>query len=142
MQFFFNQHIFRIEQNEYSKENIDWHHIEFQDNQPVIDLLASKPAGILSILDDECSFPQASDTSFLEKCHFHHADNPLYEKPRMSDPEFFVRHYAGKIKYNVSFFSHSHILLLRYSGTCAIRHPSFPTSCVIHQKFMVSKYFC
>jgi myosin-15 len=46
MQFFFNQHIFRIEQNEYSKENIDWRHIEFRDNQPVIDLLASKPAGI------------------------------------------------------------------------------------------------
>ncbi|CAC5409264.1 Unconventional myosin-IXa,Myosin-16,Myosin IB heavy chain,Myosin-2B,Unconventional myosin-Vc,Unconventional myosin-IXb,Unconventional myosin ID,Myosin-6,Unconventional myosin-X,Myosin-15,Myosin-10,Unconventional myosin-Id,Myosin-VIIa,Myosin ID heavy chain,Myosin-1,Myosin-2 heavy chain,Myosin-I heavy chain,Unconventional myosin heavy chain 6,Myosin-J heavy chain,Unconventional myosin-XV,Unconventional myosin-VIIb,Myosin-3,Myosin-2A,Myosin-7,Unconventional myosin-Ia,Myosin-5,Myosin-9,Myosin-4,Myosin IC heavy len=104
MQFFFNQHIFRIEQNEYSKENIDWRHIEFLDNQPVIDLLASKPAGILSILDDESSFPQASDTSFLEKCHFHHANNPLYEKPRMSDPEFFIRHYAGKIKYNVQQF--------------------------------------
>lgn len=58
MQFFFNQHIFRLEQKEYSKEGIDWSTIEFRDNQPVIDLLASKPAGILCILDDECSFPQ------------------------------------------------------------------------------------
>lgn len=58
MQFFFNQHIFRLEQKEYSREGIDWSTIEFRDNQPVIDLLASKPTGILCILDDECSFPQ------------------------------------------------------------------------------------
>ena len=40
--------------------------------------------------------------SFLEKCHFHHDSNKLYEKPRMSDPVFYVQHYAGRIKYNVS----------------------------------------
>ncbi|OWF46490.1 unconventional myosin-XV-like isoform X2 [Mizuhopecten yessoensis] len=104
LQFFFNQHIFRLEQREYTKENIDWSLIEFQDNQPVIDLLASKPAGILVILDDECSFPQATDLSFLEKCHFHHSSNSLYDKPRMSVPEFYVIHFAGKIKYSVDHF--------------------------------------
>ncbi|XP_078318920.1 unconventional myosin-XV-like isoform X3 [Crassostrea virginica] len=104
MQFFFNQHIFRLEQKEYSREGIDWTTIEFRDNQPVIDLLASKPTGILCILDDECSFPQATDMSFLEKCHFHHDSNKLYEKPRMSDPVFYVQHYAGRIKYNVDHF--------------------------------------
>lgn len=104
MQFFFNQHIFRLEQKEYSREGIDWSTIEFRDNQPVIDLLASKPTGILCILDDECSFPQATDMSFLEKCHFHHDSNRLYEKPRMSDPVFYVQHYAGRIKYNVNHF--------------------------------------
>ncbi|XP_062594386.1 unconventional myosin-XV-like isoform X8 [Saccostrea cucullata] len=104
MQFFFNQHIFRLEQKEYSREGIDWSTIEFRDNQPVIDLLASKPTGILCILDDECSFPQATDMSFLEKCHFHHDSNKLYEKPRMSDPVFYVQHYAGRIRYNVNHF--------------------------------------
>ncbi|GFO23507.1 unconventional myosin-xv, partial [Plakobranchus ocellatus] len=80
LQYFFNQHIFRLEQKEYSKEKIRWEHIEFKDNQPTIDL--------------------ATDNSFLEKCHFHHSGNELYDKPRMSDPEFYVVHYAGKIKYN------------------------------------------
>lgn len=47
---------------------------------------------------------QATDQSFLEKCHFHHSGNELYDKPRMSDPEFFIAHYAGKIKYNVRFY--------------------------------------
>ncbi|XP_060553902.1 unconventional myosin-XV-like isoform X5 [Ruditapes philippinarum] len=104
LQFFFNQHVFRLEQKEYAKEKIDWTTIEYQDNQPVIDLIASKPAGILHILGDECNFPQATDGSFLEKCHFHHSDNGLYGKPRMSAPEFSIKHYAGKIKYNIVHF--------------------------------------
>ncbi|XP_052263037.1 unconventional myosin-XV-like isoform X3 [Dreissena polymorpha] len=104
LQFFFNQHVFRLEQKEYAKEKIEWTNIDFQDNQPVIDLIASKPAGILHILDDECNFPQATDSSFLEKCHFHHSDNGLYGKPRMSHPEFFIKHYAGKIKYSIVHF--------------------------------------
>jgi len=61
LQFFFNQHIFRLEQKEYAKEKIEWANIDYQDNQPVIDLIASKPAGILHILDDECNFPQVGD---------------------------------------------------------------------------------
>lgn len=104
LQFFFNQHVFRLEQKEYAKEKIDWLLIDYQDNQPVIDLIASKPAGVLHILDDECNFPQATDNSFLEKCHFHHSDNGLYSKPRMSDPDFYIKHYAGKVKYNVVHF--------------------------------------
>lgn len=104
LQYFFNQHIFQLEQKEYTKEKIRWQHIEFKDNQPVIDLIATKPTGVLHILDDECNFPQSRDQSFLEKCHFHHSDNPLYEKPRMSDPEFYIVHYAGRIKYNVQHF--------------------------------------
>lgn len=104
LQFFFNQHIFRLEQKEYAKEKIDWTNIDYQDNQPIIDLIASKPAGIIHILDDECNFPQATDQSFLEKCHFHHSDNGLYGKPRMSTPEFTIRHYAGKIKYSIVHF--------------------------------------
>ncbi|XP_059156810.1 unconventional myosin-XV-like isoform X1 [Physella acuta] len=104
LQYFFNQHIFRLEQKEYIKEKIKWEHIEFKDNQPTIDLISTKPAGILHILDDECNFPQSTDKSFLEKCHFHHSGNELYDKPRMSDPEFFIVHYAGKIKYNVQHF--------------------------------------
>ncbi|XP_076448222.1 unconventional myosin-XV-like isoform X2 [Babylonia areolata] len=104
LQFFFSQHVFRLEQREYSKEKIPWQHIHFQDNQPTIDLIATKPTGILHVLDDECNLPQSRDQSFLEKCHFHHSNNPLYEKPRMSDPEFCIVHYAGRIKYNVLHF--------------------------------------
>ncbi|KAJ0053589.1 hypothetical protein Pint_01769 [Pistacia integerrima] len=35
----FNQHVFKMEQNEYSKEEIDWSYVEFIDNQDVLDLI-------------------------------------------------------------------------------------------------------
>ena len=44
------------------------------------------------------SLRQATDSSFLEKCHFNHRENPLYAKPKMSNPEFAIKHYAGEME--------------------------------------------
>lgn len=33
------QHVFKMEQEEYSKEEIDWSYIEFVDNQDILDLI-------------------------------------------------------------------------------------------------------
>lgn len=33
------QHVFKMEQEEYTKEEIDWSYIEFVDNQDVLDLI-------------------------------------------------------------------------------------------------------
>ena len=49
----FNQHVFKLEQEEYMKEDIPWTLIDFYDNQPVIDLIEAK-MGILDLLDEEC----------------------------------------------------------------------------------------
>lgn len=38
----FNQHVFKLEQEEYIKEEIEWKMIDFYDNQPCIDLIESK----------------------------------------------------------------------------------------------------
>ena len=57
LQYYFNEHIFRIEQAEYEKEQVTWVMIEFHDNRPVADVISRKPNGILQILDDESSFP-------------------------------------------------------------------------------------
>lgn len=75
-----------------------------QDNQPVINLVAKKPIGILHLLDDESNFPKATDGSFLEKCHYNHALNDLYFRPRMSSMEFGIKHYAGQVWYNADGF--------------------------------------
>ncbi|OQV25063.1 Unconventional myosin-XV [Hypsibius exemplaris] len=104
LQFYFNQHVFNLEQQEYAKEKITWSQIEFVDNQPVLDLIAKKPVGILHILDDESSFPKATDGSFLEKCHYNHGTNSLYQRPKTLQSSFAVRHYAGQVSYNVNGF--------------------------------------
>ncbi|KAL8175332.1 UNVERIFIED_CONTAM: Unconventional myosin-XV, partial [Gekko kuhli] len=104
IQFFFNKIVFKEEQEEYIREQIEWREIPFNDNQPCIDLIAQKPYGILRILDDQSSFPQATDHTFLQKCHYHHGCNELYSKPKMPLPEFTIKHYAGKVTYQVHKF--------------------------------------
>ena len=60
----FFQHVFKLEQEEYIKEEIQWSFIDFYDNQPCIDLIEAK-LGILDLLDEECKVSQGHriDTS-------------------------------------------------------------------------------
>ncbi|XP_042654848.1 unconventional myosin-XV [Tyto alba] len=104
LQSFFNKIVFQEEQEEYIREQIEWKEIPFSDNQPCIDLISQKPYGILRILDDQSCFPQATDHTFLQKCHYHHGTNPLYTKPKMPLPEFTIKHYAGRVTYQVHKF--------------------------------------
>ncbi|XP_075037418.1 unconventional myosin-XV [Mixophyes fleayi] len=101
LQFFFNKIVFKEEQEEYIREQIDWREISFNDNQSCIDLISQKPYGILRILDDQSGFPQATDHTFLQKCHYHHGTSELYNKPKMPLPEFGIKHFAGKVTYQV-----------------------------------------
>ncbi|XP_041434043.1 unconventional myosin-XV-like [Xenopus laevis] len=104
LQFFFNKIIFREEQEEYIREQIDWREISFSDNQACIDIISQKPHGILRILDDQSGFPQATDHTFLQKCHYQHGTSDLYCKPKMPLPEFGIKHFAGKVTYQVHQF--------------------------------------
>ncbi|OWR53588.1 myosin xv [Danaus plexippus plexippus] len=104
LQHYFNKHIFKLEQQEYQKERLEWSNLTWNDNSPVIQLLSKKPVGILHLLDDESNFPRASDNSFLEKCHYNHALNELYSRPRLGANEFGIKHYAGQVWYNVEGF--------------------------------------
>lgn len=104
LQFFFNQFVFRMEQDEYASEDIQWTGVQFFDNQPRLDLLAKPPYGLIHILADATGFPKADDYSFLEKCHHHHEQNKFYGKPKTPKPEFAVLHYAGTVWYKVAGF--------------------------------------
>ncbi|MEQ2180683.1 hypothetical protein GOODEAATRI_003665, partial [Goodea atripinnis] len=105
LQFYFNRVVFQEEQEEYMREQIQWQQQPFSNNQACLDLIAAKPYGILRILDDQCGFPQ--------KCHYHHGNDPLYAKPKMPLPEFTLKHYAGKVTYQMVsslFLKHSESL--------------------------------
>ncbi|CAI5792918.1 unconventional myosin-Vc isoform X1 [Podarcis lilfordi] len=95
----FNLHVFKLEQEEYMKENIPWTLIDFYDNQPVIDLIEAK-MGILELLDEECLLPQGTDENWLLKLYNNFANkNPLFEEPRMSNSSFIIQHFADKVEY-------------------------------------------
>ena len=101
LQQLFNHTMFVLEQEEYQKEGIDWKFIDFGlDLQPTIDLI-EKNMGIMSILDEECWFPKATDKSLVEKLHKEHAKHPKYLKPDFrSNSDICVIHYAGRVDYS------------------------------------------
>uniref|UniRef100_A0A8C9VME1 Myosin VC n=1 Tax=Scleropages formosus TaxID=113540 RepID=A0A8C9VME1_SCLFO len=100
----FNLHVFKLEQEEYMKEDIPWTLIDFYDNQPVIDLIEAK-MGILDLLDEECLFPQGTDQNWLQKLYNNYLDkNALFEKPRMSNQAFLIQHFADKVEYQCKGF--------------------------------------
>ena len=96
----FNQHVFKLEQEEYVREEIDWTFIDFSDNQPCIDLIEAK-LGILSLLDEESRLPMGSDEQFVTKLHHNFAADKqkFYKKPRFGKSAFTVCHYAVDVTY-------------------------------------------
>ncbi|XP_032677957.1 myosin heavy chain, muscle isoform X33 [Odontomachus brunneus] len=108
LQQFFNHHMFVLEQEEYTKEGIEWAFIDFgMDLLACIDLI-EKPMGILSILEEESMFPKATDKTFEEKLNNNHlGKSPNYLKPKPPKPgqqaaHFAIGHYAGNVPYNIT----------------------------------------
>lgn len=105
LQFFFNQHIFMWEQEEYTKEGIDWTGIKFADNKPVLDLFLNKPIGLLALLDEESHFPQSTDHSFVQKLVQNFGKSDIFIQSKQSYSSMFgICHYAGKVDYDVTGF--------------------------------------
>ncbi|KAL2093411.1 hypothetical protein ACEWY4_010723 [Coilia grayii] len=100
----FNLHVFKLEQEEYMKEDIPWILIDFHDNQPCISLIEAK-MGILDLLDEECRMPKGSDESWAQKLYSsHEKSSSHFLKPRMSNSAFIVLHFADKVEYQCEGF--------------------------------------
>uniref|UniRef100_A0A9J7ZIX9 Myosin IXAb n=2 Tax=Cyprinus carpio carpio TaxID=630221 RepID=A0A9J7ZIX9_CYPCA len=104
LQHYFNQHVFKLEQEEYRSEGISWHMIDYMDNTACINLISKKPTALLHLLDEECNFPQASNQTLLDKFKRQHEGSGYIEFPAVMEPAFIIRHYAGKVKYSVKDF--------------------------------------
>ncbi|KAA8581050.1 hypothetical protein FQN60_002631, partial [Etheostoma spectabile] len=88
-------------QEEYSAEQIQWYPMPLKNLHSCLELISSRPHGILRILDDQTCLPQATDHTFLQKCHYHHGNSPFYAKPKNPLPVFTVYHYAGAVTYQM-----------------------------------------
>ena len=65
----FNQFMFKLEQNIYEREGIDWSFIDFPDNADCIALIERSRTGIIAILDETCIFPKGDDPMFARKLY-------------------------------------------------------------------------
>ncbi|GAV80711.1 Myosin_head domain-containing protein/IQ domain-containing protein/DIL domain-containing protein [Cephalotus follicularis] len=100
----FNEHVFKMEQEEYRREEINWSYIEFIDNQDVLDLIEKKPIGIIGLLDEACMFPKSTHETFSTRLFQNLRVHPRLEKAKFSETDFTVSHYAGKVTYQTDTF--------------------------------------
>ncbi|KAH9729010.1 Myosin-6 [Citrus sinensis] len=100
----FNQHVFKMEQEEYSKEAINWSYIEFVDNQDILDLIEKKPGGIIALLDEACMFPRSTHETFAQKLYQTFKNHKRFSKPKLARSDFTICHYAGDVTYQTELF--------------------------------------
>ncbi|XP_010074177.1 PREDICTED: myosin-IIIa-like, partial [Pterocles gutturalis] len=135
----------RDEKNEYLYEGVDARVIEYEDNRPLLDMFLQKPMGLLSLLDEESRFPQATDQTLVEKFE-DNLKSKYFWRPKRVDLTFGIYHYAGKVLYNASGFLAKNrdtlpadiVLLLRSSENNLTRqlvtHPLTKTGNLAHTK--------
>uniref|UniRef100_F1KQ55 Myosin-3 n=1 Tax=Ascaris suum TaxID=6253 RepID=F1KQ55_ASCSU len=128
LQQFFNHHMFVLEQEEYKREGIQWTFIDFGlDLQACIELI-EKPLGIISMLDEECIVPKATDMTYVQKLNDQHlGKHPNYQKPRppkgkQSEAHFAIIHYAGTVRYNATNFLEKNKDPLNDSAVAVLKH--------------------
>ncbi|XP_062386559.1 unconventional myosin-IXb isoform X2 [Sardina pilchardus] len=104
LQYYCNQYIFTLEQAEYQAEGITWNNIDYTDNVGCIHLISKKPTGLFHLLDEESNFPHATDDTLLAKFKQQHQGNPSFVPTPVLEPAFIIKHYAGKVKYQIKDF--------------------------------------
>jgi myosin protein heavy chain len=101
LQQFFNNHMFKKEQEEYAEERIQWTFQDFGlDLQPTIDLIEAVPYGILDILNDVSKFTGATDENFCNQVIKTHDKKPVFSRFKFDQLSFIIKHYAGDVTYN------------------------------------------
>uniref|UniRef100_A0A6N2MHE8 Myosin motor domain-containing protein n=1 Tax=Salix viminalis TaxID=40686 RepID=A0A6N2MHE8_SALVM len=129
----FNRHLFKLKQQEYEEDGIDWAKVDFQDNQECLNLFEKKPLGLLSLLDEESNFPNATDLTFAIKLKQYLNGNPCFKGER--GRAFGVCHYAGEVVYDTNGFLeknrdpiHSDFIQLLSSCGCQVLKLASPSS--------------
>ncbi|KAJ6918991.1 myosin-1-like [Populus alba x Populus x berolinensis] len=132
----FNRHLFKLEQEEYIQDGIDWTKVDFDDNQDCLNLFEKKPLGLLSLLDEESTFPNGTDLTFANKLKQHLNSNSCFRGER--GKAFSVSHYAGEVTYDtIGFLEKNRDLLhldsIQLLSSCSCHLPQIFASNMLTQ---------
>ncbi|XP_010557555.1 PREDICTED: myosin-1-like [Tarenaya hassleriana] len=134
----FNRHLFKLEQEEYIQDGIDWTKVDFEDNQDCLSLFEKKPLGLLSLLDEESTFPNGTDLTLANKLKQHLNSNLCFRGER--GKAFTVEHYAGEVTYDTSGFLEKnrdllHLDSIQLLSSCSCHLPqAFAASMLIQSE--------
>ncbi|KAI3384530.1 hypothetical protein SNEBB_003598 [Seison nebaliae] len=106
LQNYLNEHIFIYEKIDYENEGIKNIIPQFEANRQCIDLFMHT-IGIISLTDEESTFPGATDISLVDKLHQNLSSHPNYCQPRadaIAHTAFGVVHYADIVTYDARGF--------------------------------------
>ncbi|CAJ1072681.1 unconventional myosin-IXb-like isoform X1 [Xyrichtys novacula] len=130
LQYYINQHVFKLKQEGYVSEGITWQNIDYSDNSGCIQLISEKSTGLFDLLDEESNLPQATDETLLNKLKQQHQDSPFFVPSADTESTFVIRHFAGRVKYHIKDFQEKNtehmrpevISLLRSSERAFMHH--------------------
>ncbi|XP_017701265.2 myosin-1-like isoform X1 [Phoenix dactylifera] len=132
----FNRHLFKLAQEEYIEDGIDWTTVDFVDNTDCLNLFEKKPLGLLSLLDEESNFPEATDLTFANKLKQHLSGSPCFKGERGG--AFSICHYAGEVMYDTSGFLEKnrdplHLDIIQLLLSCSCQLPQLFASNILSQ---------
>jgi len=105
LQAHFNNHIFKMELDDYKAEGVEVAGgLTYQANDDIIALIDSK-SSILATLDEEISVPKATDMTFVAKVLKNFDKHPRLIKSKFANAgNFGIAHFAGPVTYEVAGF--------------------------------------
>ncbi|KAI2809892.1 Unconventional myosin-Id [Blomia tropicalis] len=101
------------EQALYTKEDIDWKMISYENNLPICLLMDEPYRGMFAVLDESCTMGRSNytDQSILSEFNSRFASNDYYQyRPAhcshawKDETDFTIRHYAGNVDYKIEGF--------------------------------------
>jgi myosin heavy subunit len=99
LQQFFNQFVFKLEEQLYEREGIAWDPLDFPDNQDSVEILQKRGDGVFAMLDEECVVPGGSDSGFCNKLIKKYKGHRRFDEIRTKPTWFVIKHFAGPVQY-------------------------------------------
>uniref|UniRef100_M4BI96 Myosin motor domain-containing protein n=1 Tax=Hyaloperonospora arabidopsidis (strain Emoy2) TaxID=559515 RepID=M4BI96_HYAAE len=109
----FTTDVFKTVEDEYVREGLQWDHIQYQDNEGIVEVIEGK-MGIIALMNDHLRQPRDTEEALVNKIRTNHQvkkngdANESIDFPKVKRTQFIVNHYAGPVTYETVGFMEKH----------------------------------